>query len=180
MDQVIRNAALLLRKGQPLTPFVGSLDNETKQALLTDLLADLYPTFYDDWFWLNSHPSFASVTPRHPNHPDMDLRYSMFMQCLDIMVSKVDPTTGRIEDKVEGQPSRNTHTEFWLECGAVENVSETPNAAENYSEDAIRNGTTTHDYELDCGGASFQEAIVKLAALVKKQYGEYSEAEAIE
>lgn len=75
-----------------------------------------------------------------------------FGECLDIAVVKVDPLTKRIED----DSSRNTETAVWLECG--EHAG--PNEKYNY-----------HDPRLDCGGRSFEEAIIKMASLVRKYYG---------
>lgn len=73
-----------------------------------------------------------------------------FQNLLDIEVVKVNPKTKKIEDNVE----LNTLTQIWLEIGPC-----------------IKNGYS-HDYDLDCGGDSFEEAIVNLAELVKKIYTE--------
>lgn len=172
-----------------------SLNTETKALMVTALLADLYPTFYDDWRWLNAHPAFRTRAAQETPEPNGNTHpYSMFSRCLDIMVAKVDPSTGRVEDKWaeetwEGRtrkvkvpdPARNTLTEIWLECGRVEAAEDLPGLGPSFfSEETIRDGVLTHDYNLDCGGTSFHEAIVKLAALVKKHYGDYAEGEAVD
>ena len=71
-----------------------------------------------------------------------------FKNCLDIEVVKINPKTKQIDDN----KNLNTLTEIWLEIG--------PYVKNEY----------THDIELDCGGYSFEDAIVNLAYLVKKIY----------
>ena len=71
-------------------------------------------------------------------------------ECLDIEVVKVNPLNKTIED----DRSLNTETNVWLECG-------------KYSE-----YMRWHDIELDCGGQTFEEAVIKLANLVKENYGD--------
>ena len=73
---------------------------------------------------------------------------------LYIEIAKVDPETRRIED----DQSRNTKIEFWLEGGP-------------FVKDDDVGVIKSHDYELDCGGDTFEEAIIKYAALVRKHYG---------
>lgn len=73
-----------------------------------------------------------------------------FHECLDIEVVKLNPKTKAIDDNRE----LNTETNVWLEAG-------------QYSE-YIR----YHDLNLDCGGRTFEEAIVKLANLVQQHYGD--------
>ena len=71
-----------------------------------------------------------------------------FQSCLDVDVVKVNPKTNCIDDN----DSLNTKIQIWLECGP-------------YFENQI-----THDIDLDCGGNTFEDAIIKLAKLVKKYY----------
>lgn len=71
-----------------------------------------------------------------------------FVSCLDIFVVKVNPKTDEIDD----DENLNTKTEIWLECGAYN---------KNYM---------CHDVDLDCGGNTFEEAIIKLAKLVKEKF----------
>lgn len=71
-----------------------------------------------------------------------------FNSCLDIDVAKVNPDTGKIENDI----SKNTKTEVWLECGPWER-------------DCL-----IHDLDLDCGGDTFEDAIIKLAELVRLKY----------
>lgn len=81
------------------------------------------------------------------NHPIFN---DKFLQCLDIEVVKINPETKMIDDN----ELLNTRTEIWLECGP-------------YQKDCL-----THDLDLDCGGFTFEEAIIKLANLVRNYYGD--------
>lgn len=71
-----------------------------------------------------------------------------FRERLYIMVVKVNPFTNMVDD----DDSKNIKVEIWLETGPY---------GEPYS---------THDWDLDCGGNTFEDAIIKLASLVKKYY----------
>lgn len=79
--------------------------------------------------------------------------WSQFKGCLDIDVVKVNPKTNSIDDN----PELNTSTRVWLEAGPY--IEKTP----------------THDISLDCGAKTFEKAIIKLAKLVKKRYGDNPE-----
>lgn len=68
------------------------------------------------------------------------------------VVVKVNPETNTIDDDT----TKNTKVQVWLEHGG-------------YDEEW---GSTTHDFDLDCGGDTFEEAIVELAKLVQKYYTE--------
>lgn len=69
-----------------------------------------------------------------------------FMRNVDIQVVHVNPDTNEIDDR----QSKNTKVAVWLECGTKGD----------------------HDIDLDCGGDSFEEAIIQLSGLVKKKYDE--------
>lgn len=71
-----------------------------------------------------------------------------FRELLYIIVAKVNPATCEVDD----DRTKNTKTEIWLEVGP-------------WSEQYL-----THDFDLDCGGDTFEEAICKLATLVKQYY----------
>ena len=73
-----------------------------------------------------------------------------FESCLGISVVKVNPETKAIEDDEE----KNTEVNVWLECG-------------KYSAHH-----SWHDYSLDCGGRTFEDAIIELANLVWETYGD--------
>lgn len=73
-----------------------------------------------------------------------------FVEELYIMVVKVNPDTNEIDD----DNTKNTKVQIWLEHGAY---------IEEYN-------ACSHDIDLDCGGDTFEEAIIELAKLVKKNY----------
>lgn len=105
-------------------------------------------TFFDAWWFLNEHEAFL--------HPEHKCEYDSFFKsyCLDVDVQRVNPITRRIEPDAH----LNTLTEVWLECGAA-----------FIDEDG--SVQTSHDYRLDCGAETFEEAIIKLANLVNHYYG---------
>ncbi len=98
--------------------------------------------FYTAWRYLNDHKKF------------MD-KYGIegFFRALDIDVIMANPKTLAIDD----DESKNTKVQVWLECGP-------------YYEMDINTGESgwEHDIRLDCGADTFEEAIIKLAKLVKK------------
>ena len=99
------------------------------------------------------HPAFNHVGER-PG----------FLDSLDIDLAKVNPKTSKIED----DKTLNTKVEVWLEAGPWIDPSEA-----GYPEDWTETEAASHDLNLDCGGDTFEEAIIKMAELVKKHYGEY-------
>lgn len=65
--------------------------------------------------------------------------------------TKVNPETNEIDN----DQSKNTKLQIWLECFPdISNI-----------------GGRYHDIDLDCGGDTFEDAIVELAKLVMKKYG---------
>ena len=80
-----------------------------------------------------------------------DMFKGKFWESLYVEVVKVDPET----NCVENERSRNTKTQIWLETGPY------------FEEDEV----AAHDFDLDCGGDTFEEAIVELADLVLQKYG---------
>lgn len=86
-------------------------------------------------------------------HPIFNNR---FMEGLDLFVVKVNPETLYIED----DKSKNTKARIWLEAGP-------------YLYDEPHGCKWSHDHDIDCGGYTFEEAIIKLAELVEKKYGRY-------
>jgi len=99
------------------------------------------------------------------NHRVTGFAGTSFMDVLDVTIMKVDPTTHRVEDDALGIPSlsRNTEIEVWLESGpgysdpeGIEDVASVP----------------IHDPELDCGGPTFEAALITLAEKVAAKYGD--------
>lgn len=113
-----------------------------------------FSDFHSAWNWLRRHPRFR-------DSPKSNVSLSRFGECLDICVTKVDPTTEGIDKNVH----RNTATRVWLECGAIERLCE---------EDGNIRFAPCHNYDLDCGAPTFEEAIQQLADLVLAYYGNYN------
>lgn len=68
-------------------------------------------------------------------------------------VVKVNPKTMEVDD----DSTKNTKVQVWLEHGLYEKVD---GAFPQH----------THDFNLDCGGDTFEDAIIELARLVRKHY----------
>lgn len=75
-----------------------------------------------------------------------------FLEGLYVEVVKVAPETNCVED----ESTKNTKTQIWFEAG--------PYLAES--------DCWSHDYDLDCGGDTFEEAIINLSKLVHEKYGD--------
>lgn len=115
--------------------------------------------FFEAWYFIALHPMNNGYKG-----------WEMSMYDLDIHIAKVDPETRIVTD----DPERNTHIEVWLEFGPYEYMDskDDPELYKDVKEyDRWRR---THDPRLDCGGDTFEEAIIKLAHLVKEHYGDYN------
>lgn len=113
-----------------------------------------FNNFYECWQWLYQHPAFW-IVDRNGRIPFSD----GFGNVLDVEVVKINPKTKKIEDNDE----HNTETRIWLEVGTY------------FWEDETGCYTISHDADLDCGGRTFEKAIMNLANLVKEKYGDYSQ-----
>lgn len=109
--------------------------------------------FYKAYNFLKSHKMIKSCSDLSVNGEKIEIDH--FYECLDIEVVKVNPETCELEHKKE-LLYLNTKTEVWLEFGG-------------WNEE---NSSAYHDYDLDCGGDTFEEAIIKLANLVNEYYDE--------
>ena len=141
-------------------------------------------TAYEAYWFLYDHPKFKCkeailhLTPTRPlpkRHKLLVMRDSMpwnkdktyvvevfplyrhaIQINLDIHYALVDKR-GRVNDDA----TQNTFTECWLEFGPVKyEIHDGQLAPMHY-----------HDIKLDCGAPTFDQALVKLARLVKKHYG---------
>jgi hypothetical protein len=102
--------------------------------------------FYKAWTFLENHKIFKDKNECY-----------YFSHCLSIDVVKVNPETREIDN----DHTKNTEVEIWLECGKW--ITDEPDFSQ---------GIASHDYELDCGGETFEEVIILLSKLVKSKYGE--------
>ena len=117
--------------------------------------------FYDAYHFLHDHPHFFYKGKMWDhNEPG-------FEDNLTIMVVKVNPENNRIED----DDSLNTKTMVWLECGGYSDI--TSHEMEIADSKSLLSGWRTHDWDLDCGADTFEDAIMALAKDVMEKYGDY-------
>jgi len=117
-----------------------------------------FTELHEAWHWLNEHPAFWRYY-KAKGYDDVNVLLNDdggFFISLDIVLVKVDPITKRFED----ERVRNTETAIWLEAGAA-------------AWDSRIGSTHYHDPQLDCGGSTYEKAIVAMANQVYKYYGDY-------
>ena len=68
-------------------------------------------------------------------------------------VTRVNPDTNELDT----DRTKNTKIQVWIEC---------------FPDNPDMISGRFHDTDLDCGGDTFEEAIIQLAKLVKNKYGE--------
>jgi hypothetical protein len=78
---------------------------------------------------------------------------------------------GRVGD----DESKNKHIECWLEFGPLEYGYAYSGGKEPSDWDTETTRHHFHDIDLDTGAATFDEALVRLAKLVRKKYGDYED-----
>lgn len=102
--------------------------------------------FVDKYYWIINHPK---ITSRYKPQASIDLYPQM-----------VNPTNNTVEKDI----SLNTKPEWWVEL-SMANPEYDPS-----NQDTL---TTMHDWRLDCGGDTSEEAIEKLYDNVLGYYGDY-------
>lgn len=119
-------------------------------------------SFFNSWYYLNGHPvywRFNQVADRPANHESgLETEYGFGSDAINIHVTQVCSDCGRRHDD---DPNLNNKTEIWLETGKWEML---PGKGS-------RHHGHWHDPELDCGGDTYEEAVIKLARLVWEKYG---------
>lgn len=113
--------------------------------------------FYTAWHWLQEHPIFWYFGGRHH---EAGLQWERGVdEGLEFRPTLVNPETESIdEDK-----AKNTALRIWVEvfpCSMTEG----------------RNGIRLHDYECDTGGATYEEAVVRVAKEIYAIHGHDREA----
>lgn len=104
-----------------------------------------FTDFYESWWYLNETPVFM-----HDKYKELEFSY--FTSSLSIDVQKVNSITR----KIQSWDFLNTRVEVWLECG------------EPYMDDDGLVRSNSHNINYDCGGKTFEEAIINLANIVYK------------
>lgn len=119
-------------------------------------------TFYNTWSFLENHPAFKKQVGK-------DWFEQAFKEALSIHVTKVNPETNEVDDDM----AKNSKVAVWLECGKWLKAEEVmpKHSLESTPEDFY--GAFCHDVNLDCGGDTFEQAIIRLGYLVAKEYGYY-------
>lgn len=105
-------------------------------------------TAADKYWWIYNHASFVNKDLVYPK--------------IEIEPHNVCPDTNRIED----HEYLNTKVQYWVELMTPE-----------FDEDS-QNWILSHDYQLDCGGDTFEEAIDALYNKVLERYGTYKQEDA--
>lgn len=120
--------------------------------------------------WVLNHPVWTYPQKRNRKEEgealrqylDNDLDYLPefgWERCISITPMFVNPDTR----KVDNDDAKNIHLEIWIEAG--------PPMPPDENFDFVM---SSHDYNLDCGGDTIDDALINLAALVKEHYGDYT------
>ena len=113
-------------------------------------MSKYFATVWDAYHFLNDHAVQGS-------------NGTGFLDVLDIFVTKVNPASNAVDD----DQSKNTAIRVWLESGpGTEHITDIA----GYEGDVH-----LHDPRLDVGGATFEEALIKLAERVRRHYGSASQ-----
>ena len=113
-----------------------------------------FEDFYEAYHFVTSHPANSLDRKVHSTYDDEN----KFLQCLFMEVVKVNPDNvdedGHcIREWKQDRTHLNTKTEIWLEYGEV-------------MQDEDNHVAYCHDPDLDCGGDTYEVAILKLANLM--------------
>jgi len=122
--------------------------------------------FYNAYHYLDSHPAFyyfhqlGKLTAEeriHERHLEHD---GLVTESLHVMVVKVNPETERREEDEE----LNTKTVIWVEMGKrgwPKHPTDDPHTWDH----------RWHDIDLDCGGDTYEQAIITAAIYLHHAYG---------
>ena len=120
----------------------------TKKELKAELKKAPNFTFSEAYEFLYHHPCVAD-----------EYGFSMFETTFWFTVALVNPKTGSVSDI----QSENTRTEVWVEFGEWVEYSE---YFEGMDLDTVPKFGPSHDWRCDCGGRTFEKAIINLAKRV--------------
>jgi hypothetical protein len=121
--------------------------------------------FHNAWHYLNNHPIYWKFSQsrsddRPPNHYSRLIHTHGISRCVDIDVVQVNPDTETIEE----EEAKNTATRVWYETGQFDLLPR------EYEFD-MRGQHQWHDWKIDGGAPTVEEAIIKLAHKIHKKYG---------
>jgi hypothetical protein len=152
---------------------------------------------YEAWWFMYEHPKLK-LSERHEVTPEEAAKleaegfwitrdvggkcYRMYRHLhrhaleenLSIHYAKTNKPGGH--GRVDDDQSKNKHVECWLEFGPLEygyaySGGKEPMA--DWDTETVRHHY--HDIDLDTGGATFDEGLIRLAKNVRKKYGDYEE-----
>lgn len=128
---------------------------------------------YDAHYFLRNHPAFRiGFMDREGRENSHHFFQHAIDVNLDIHYARVDET-GYVND----DRTKNLYTEVWLEFGPIE--WQRQSTSHMYDNEHFKDDFTTvshsHDYRLDAGAPTFDEALVNVANLVLKHYGDYED-----
>ena len=143
---------------------------------------------YDAWWFLYYHPKFQRMIRNEVPPKEADkLEKAGFLvsrdkcgKCYQYMrhmtVAAIEENLSIHYAKTDGKevtddPKKNVNVECWLEFGSVEYEYMYGQPNEDWDDTTAE--MNYHDWKLDCGGSTFDEALVKLAKNVRKHYGDY-------
>lgn len=95
------------------------------------------------YWWVYYHPKLVFDSVYHP--------------WIEITPHMVNPET----DEVDEDETKNTKISFWVESGPW------------FYDEQFNQVMSSHDYELDCGGDTWEDAVFALVEKVKEHYGDY-------
>jgi hypothetical protein len=117
------------------------------------------------YWYVDSHPAFwcfeKKFTERPENHLSNLVHNGAWPRSVDLAPHKVDPVTRRIED----EESRNILTEWWYEFGPWDLLPRV------HGSDAEPRQSCYHDYLLDGGALTYDQAVLDIALKVHTHYG---------
>ncbi len=114
------------------------------------------------YYWLAGHPCFWPIYKSSNGLMVLPKTNKGMYDGVEITPHMVDPD----KDEISDNEKLNTKLQYWCEVFYSTVDEQFP------SVDKFR-GTYCHDYKLDCGADTYDEAIILVAKKVKKFYGDY-------
>lgn len=102
------------------------------------------------YWWVYDHPKLIYKGYAHPT--------------IEITPHMVDPTLNGGRGQISDIPEDNTTLQFWVELMYYDDVEIL---------DGVWEEGSCHDWELDCGGWTWEEAVFNIANNVLERYGDY-------